>query len=88
MRKKSFQGSYSFVKQYSRPMRNDKKILAVYRYEADPVQFSRIDMDGKRRKLYAFSMIMRYSQMWYAEFTTDISTENVIRMHLNFGLAP
>ncbi|MCL4480217.1 MAG: hypothetical protein M1113_01875, partial [Candidatus Thermoplasmatota archaeon] len=24
-----------------------------------------------------------YSRMRYAEFTTDISTENVIRMHLN-----
>ena len=40
-------------------------------------------MDGKRRKLYAFSMILGYSRMRYAEFTTDISTENVIRMHLD-----
>ena len=40
-------------------------------------------MDGKRRKLYAFSMILGYSRMRYVEFTTDISTENVIRMHLN-----
>ena len=40
-------------------------------------------MDGKRRKLYAFSMILGYSRMRYAEFTTDISTESVIKMHLN-----
>ena len=33
LRKKGFQGSYSLVKQYSRPMRNDRKNLAVYRYE-------------------------------------------------------
>ena len=32
LRKKGFQGSYSLVKQYSRPMRNDRKNLAVYRY--------------------------------------------------------
>ncbi len=30
LRKKGFQGSYSLMKHYSRPMRNDRKILAVY----------------------------------------------------------
>ena len=40
-------------------------------------------MDGKRRKLNAFYMILGYSRMRYVEFTTDISTKNVIRMHLN-----
>ena len=86
--KKGFKGSYSLVKQYSRPMRNDRKILAVYRYETDPGKQSQVDfgefgyieIDGK---LYAFSMILGYSRMRYAEFTTDISTRNVIRMHLN-----
>ena len=28
-------------------------------------------------------MILGYSRMRYVEFTTDISTENVIKMHLN-----
>ena len=42
-----------------------------------------MDIDGKHRKLYAFSTILGYSRMRYVEFTTDISTENVIRMHLN-----
>ena len=91
LRKKGFKGSYSLVKQYSRPMRNDRKILAVYRYETDPGKQSQVDfgefgyieIDGKRRKLYAFSMNLGYSRMRYAEFTTDISTRNVIRMHLN-----
>jgi len=34
-------------------------------------------------KLYAFSMILGYSRMRYVEFTTDISTANVIKMHIN-----
>ena len=63
----------------------------MYRYETDPGkqsqvdfgEFEYIDIDGKKRKLYAFSMIPGYSRMRYAEFTTDISTENVIKMHLN-----
>ena len=91
LRKKGFQGSYSLMKQYSRPMRNDRKILAVYRYETDPGKQAQVDfgefgymeIDGKRRKLYTFSMILGYSRMRYAEFTTDLSTRNVIRMHLN-----
>jgi transposase len=42
-----------------------------------------IDIDGKRRKIYAFSIILGYSRMRYVEFTTDISTEKFIAMHLN-----
>ena len=71
-------------------MRKDRRIPAVYRYETDPGkqahvdfgEFGYIEIDGKRKKLYAFSMILGYSRMRYAEFTTDISTENLIRMHL------
>jgi transposase len=37
-------------------------------------EFGYIDMDGERRKLYAFSMVLGYSRMMYAEFTTDITT--------------
>ncbi|MCL4327992.1 MAG: IS21 family transposase [Candidatus Thermoplasmatota archaeon] len=91
LRKKGFRGSYSLVKMHSRPMRNDRKIIAVDRYETDPGKQSEVDFgefgyiaeDGKRRRLYTFSMILGYSRMRYAEFTTDVSTRNVIRLHLN-----
>lgn len=91
LRKKGFRGSYSLVKMHSRPMRNDRRIIAVYRYETGPGkqgqvdfgEFGYIEIDGKRRKLYAFSIFLGYSRMRYAEFTTDVSTRNVIRLHLN-----
>ena len=41
-------------------------------------EFGHIEIDGKHRKLYAFSMILGYSRMRYVEFTTDILRENVI----------
>ena len=90
-RKKGFKGSYSLVKQYSRPMRSDRKILAVYRYETDPGKQSQVDfgefgyieMDGVWKKLYAFSYILGYSRYRYVEFTVDISTQNLIKLHLN-----
>jgi len=86
-----FNGSYSFVKRYARLYRIDRTLKAVYRFEAKPGEQSQVDfgecayieMDGKRTKLYAFSMILGYSRMRYVEFSTDISTENVIKMHIN-----
>ena len=91
IREKGYPGSYTTVKRLCRVLRNDRSIQAVYRYETEPGkqsqvdfgEFGYIDIDGKHRKLYAFSMILGYSRMRYVEFTTDISTENVIKMHRN-----
>ncbi len=91
IRKMGYDGGYTILKEYCHELRKDRRIQAVYRYETDPGkqsqvdfgEFGHIDIDGKHRKLYAFSMILGYSRMRYVEFTTDISTENVIRMHLN-----
>ena len=91
IRKKGYDGGYTILKDYCHELRKDRRIQAVYRYETEPGkqsqvdfgEFGYIDIDGKKRKLYAFSMILGYSRMRYAEYTTDISTENVIKMHLN-----
>ena len=91
LKEKGYPGSYTTVKRLFRELRRDRSIQAVYRYETEPGKQSQVDFgefgyietDGKRRKLYAFSMILGYSRMRYAEFTTDTSTENVIRIHLN-----
>ena len=91
IREKGYPGSYTTVKRLCRVIRKNRRIQAVYRYETDPGkqsqvdfgEFGYIDIDGKHRKLYAFSMILGYSRLRYVEFTTDISTENVIKMHLN-----
>ena len=86
-----YNGGYTILKEYCFTLRKDRRIQAVYRFETDPGKQSQVDfgefgyieIDGKRRKLYAFSMILGYSRMRYAEYTTDISTENVVRLHLN-----
>ncbi len=91
IREKGYPGSYTTVKRLCRELRKDRRIQAVYRYETEPGkqsqvdfgEFGHIEIDGKQRKLYAFSMILRYSRMRYVKFTTDISTENVIKIHLN-----
>ena len=91
IRKVGYDGGYTILKEYCATLRKDRRIQAVYRYETEPGKQSQVDFgefgyiehDGKSRKLYAFSIILGYSRTKYAEFTTDISTENVIRMHLN-----
>ena len=68
IRKIGYDGGYTILKDYCRELRRDRRIQAVYRYETDPGiqsqvdfgEFGHIDMDGKSRKLYTFSMILRY----------------------------
>ena len=75
IRKMGHNGRYTILKDYCRELRRDRRIQAVYRYETDPGKQSQVDfgefghmeMDGKSRKLYAFSMILGYSRMRYAE---------------------
>ena len=90
IRKLGYNGGYTILKEYCRELRKDRRIQAVYRYETGPGkqsqvdfgEFGRIEIDRKRKKLYAFSIVLGYSRTRYAEFTVDISTNNVIKMHL------
>jgi len=42
-----------------------------------------IEIDGKTKKLYCFTMILGYSRMRYAEFTLSIDVSTLIQCHLN-----
>ena len=75
IRKKGYNGGYTILKEYYHDIRKGRSIQAVYRYETGPGnqsqvdfgEFGRIEHDGKSRKLYAFSMILGYSRIRYAE---------------------
>ena len=41
------------------------------------------DLNGEEKKLYCFLMILGYSRMRYIEFVTDMSTQTLIKCHLN-----
>jgi hypothetical protein len=66
IRRLCYDGGYTILKDYCSTIRKDRRIQAVYRYETEPgkqsqvdfCEFGYIDMDGKRRKLYAFSIIL------------------------------
>ena len=91
IRKKGYTGKYTILKDYCRTVRKDRAINAVIRFETDPGRqaqvdfgdFGHIEMDGVWKKLYAFSYILGYSRYRYVEFTVDISTQSLIKLHLN-----
>lgn len=45
--------------------------------------FGTIEVDGRNRRLYAFSYVLGYSRMRYVEFITDVRTQSLIKLHIN-----
>ena len=86
-----FTGSYSSVKQYVRRIRPEIPKPPIYRYESKPGKQVQVDwgscgyveIDGKRRQLYCFAMILGYSRMRYVEFTLRVDVPTFIQCHIN-----
>ena len=69
-------------------------VPAIYRYETKPgvqaqvdwAECGYIEIDGEKRKLYCFTMVLGYSRIRYAEFTLQIDVFTLIQCHINaFG---
>ncbi len=75
IQEQGFTGGYTIVKEYIRKIRPAGGTPAVVRYETEPGvqaqvdwgECGHLDVDGRRRKLYCFSMILGYSRMRYLE---------------------
>ena len=88
---KGYTGRYGLVKNFVRPLKRERALVAVQRFETDPGVQSQVDFgyygtferDGVTRKLYGFNMLLGYSRCRYLEFVTQISTPVLIQCHLN-----
>ena len=86
-----FDGGETIVKDFVRKVRPKLGVPAVLRYETKPGVQSQVDwgelgtieVDGKLKKLFCFSMVLGYSRMRYVEFTLSIDTPTLIQSHLN-----
>ena len=88
-----FDGGYSIVKVYVRCKKMDLNEKATVRFETMPGLQGQMDWahfedhevfeDGRMKKLYCFLLILGYSRMRYIEFVTDMSTNTLIRCHVN-----
>jgi len=88
-----FAGGYTVVKQYVRGKKEQLDEQATVRFETMPGLQGQVDWahfeqhtvteDGMTKKLYCFLMILGYSRMRYIEFVTDMTTDTLIRCHIN-----
>jgi transposase len=91
IKKIGYPGSYTIVKDFVRTVKKSKRIPAEYRYETGPgiqaqVDWSEIDeiiIDGQKKTLYCFSMVLGFSRGRYTKFTLDVKTETFILSHIN-----
>jgi transposase len=86
-----FDGEMTIVKDFVRKIRPKQGVPAILRYETKPGIQSQVDwgelgtveVDGKIKKLFCFSMVLGYSRMRYVEFTLSTDTPTLIQSHLN-----
>jgi len=88
-----YKGKYTIVKDYVRTKKKDLNKQATVRFETMPGLQGQVDWahfekyrvyeDGKYKKLYCFLMILGYSRMRYIEFVTDMTTDTLLRCHIN-----
>lgn len=74
-----YEGGLTILREFVRPLKAEFIRRVTERFETLPGQQAQIDwgecgtieVDGERRKLYAFVMVLGYSRMMYARFTTS-----------------
>jgi len=81
----------TIVKDFVRKIRPKQGVPAVLRYETKPGiqaqvdwgEVGKVEVDGKIKKLYCFSMILGYSRMRYVEFTLSTDTFTLLQCRMN-----
>lgn len=81
IQQQGYMGSYSTVKPFVRQLKNRVVSKVTERYETLPGKQAQVDWgecgsieeNGQRKKLYVFTLVLGYSRMLYAHFTTSMS---------------
>lgn len=89
---KGYKGKITILRDFMQPYRPVLKAQATVRYETRPGEQAQvdwahfgyiIDLDGARRPLYCFVMVLSYSRMLYLEFTTSQDVATLLKCHIN-----
>ena len=88
-----YTGKYTIVKDYVRTKKKELNHQATVRFETIPGLQGQVDWahfeqykvfeNGQYKKLYCFLMILGYSRTRYIEFVTDMTTDTLLRCHIN-----
>ena len=79
IRVRGYEGGLTILREFVRPLKQDFVRRVTERFETLPGQQAQIDwgecgtieVGGERKKLYVFVMVLGYSRMMYARFTTS-----------------
>ena len=86
-----YEGSYTTLKRFLRPLRDTERWRVEIRWEAPPGLYAQVDWghfvaelpDHSRIKLYCFVFTLVYSRVTYAEWTTRMDMATLERCHEN-----
>lgn len=92
LRAMGYTGAVDCVQRYLKSLDAPRQALtkATVRFETPPGEQAQVDWaevgyyldaEGKRRKVYAFVMILSFSRMLYVEFTTRMNLPELIECH-------
>jgi transposase len=85
-----YQGSMTILRVFAKRVRDAMVKQAVIRFETEPGIQAQVDwkeagvweIDGQRKKVYAFVLLLGYSRRSYVQFTTDMKSPTLLACHL------
>lgn len=86
IQQQGYTGSYSTVKPFVRALKGAKVTQLTERYETLPGEQAQFDWgecgsieeNGQRKKLYVFTLVLGYSRMLFALFTTSMNQQTLL----------
>ena len=91
LRELGYDGGYSILKQHVQPLRSARQPKATMRFETKPgeqaqVDFGRVSyvsLEGVKKHLWVFVMVLGWSRMLYVEFLAHADVAAFICCHIN-----
>lgn len=91
IRSLGYQGGYTILKDFMRPLRPQRQAKFTIRYETAPGEeaqvdwgyFGRFEVFGVQRHLWCFAMVLSWSRMLYIEFVWETHEAILQRCHMN-----
>lgn len=100
LRALGYDGGYTILKDYVQPRRRRRQPNATIRFETGPGEQAQVDWgslayiakDGRKRRVWAFVMVLSWSRAIYVEFVRRADVATFMRCHVNafdyFGGVP
>ena len=100
LRALGYSGGYTILKDYVQPRRRRRQPRATVRFETGPGEQAQVDWgslayvaeDGRKRRVWAFVMVLSWSRAIYVEFVRRADVTPFMRCHVNafeyFGGVP